>query len=87
MDHYTFLGVSYDASSPLISAAYRKLALTLHPDKCTPSNASDAEKQRNVDRFIQLQQAYHVLTNEETREQYDAALKGKEEEWREDHTV
>ena len=60
MDHYNTLGVSRDASQEEIKKAYRKLAMTHHPDK----GGNPAE-------FQKLNDAYEVLSNPDKRMQYD----------------
>jgi len=59
-DLYSALGISRDASVEEIKRAYRKEALTNHPDR-----GGDKEK------FQQLQAAYEVLSNPERRAAYD----------------
>lgn len=78
MDHYTVLGVPQDAPLSALASAYRARSLQLHPDKVA-SNASltAQEKRERGEQFMQLQQAYHVLTQADTRHQYDIALKGQ----------
>jgi curved DNA-binding protein CbpA len=61
---YDVLGVSNGASYSEIRGAYRTLALKLHPDK---NNNSEESKQR----FIELVEAYNILSDEETRKEYD----------------
>jgi curved DNA-binding protein len=60
MDHYSTLGVSRDASQEEIKKAYRKLAMTHHPDK----GGNPAE-------FQKLNDAYEVLSNPDKKLQYD----------------
>ncbi len=59
-DYYKILGVSRDASKEEIKKAYRKLAHQHHPDK-----GGDEQT------FKKISEAYHVLSNEKKREQYD----------------
>ena len=59
-DYYEILGVSRDASPEEIKKAFYKLAHKYHPDK-----GGDAEK------FKEINEAYHVLSNKEKREQYN----------------
>lgn len=43
-DLYAILGVEKDADEAKLKTAYRKLALKLHPDKCTLEGGDDAFK-------------------------------------------
>ena len=63
-DPYETLGVSRSASQDVIKRAYRKLAKKYHPDR----NPNDPEAER---RFKEVQQAYEILSNAESRAQYD----------------
>ena len=63
-DYYEVLGLKKDASSSEIKSAYRKLALTYHPDK-NPGN-KDAEE-----RFKEAAEAYEVLRDDQKRGIYD----------------
>ena len=73
-DYYDVLGVSRGAAAEDLKKAYRRLALKYHPDK-NPEDRPAAE-----DRFKELNEAYQVLSNSETREVYDryghAGLRG-----------
>ncbi|XP_007934598.1 dnaJ homolog subfamily C member 1 [Orycteropus afer afer] len=60
LNFYQFLGVQQDASSADIRKAYRKLSLTLHPDKNRDENAEI--------HFRQLVAIYEVLKDEERRQ-------------------
>jgi DnaJ-class molecular chaperone len=61
---YTILGVTAAASPSEIRTAYRTLAVRYHPD--TGGEAS-------AEQFIELKQAYDVLSHESTRRAWDAA--------------
>ena len=63
-DYYDILGVSRQASADEISQAHRDLVLKYHPDK----NPDDAAAKK---RFLEVQSAYEVLSDEKKREQYD----------------
>jgi len=65
-DFYRILQVSKDATTEEIKKSYRKLALTLHPDR----NDGDAEK---TVAFKEASEAYDVLIKPERRRQYDVA--------------
>lgn len=60
MDHYTVLGVNREATPDEIKKAYRKLASQHHPDK-----GGDTAK------FQQIEEAYRILSDPNTRAQYD----------------
>ena len=68
--YYDALGVSKDASELEIKKAYRKLAITTHPDKNPGDETAHA-------RFQAIGEAYQVLSNDELRKRYDKF--GKEE--------
>uniref|UniRef100_A0A8C3P7C8 DnaJ homolog subfamily C member 1 n=1 Tax=Chrysemys picta bellii TaxID=8478 RepID=A0A8C3P7C8_CHRPI len=71
---YGFLGLPQDASSADIRKAYRKLSLTLHPDKNKDENAET--------QFRQLVAIYEVLKDEERRKRYDDILINGLPDWR-----
>ena len=62
-DHYEVLGVAKDATAEDIKKAYRKLARELHPDV---NPAPEAQE-----RFKLVTHAYEVLSDSETRRNYD----------------
>ncbi|XP_022090264.1 dnaJ homolog subfamily C member 16-like [Acanthaster planci] len=62
-DPYSVIGVSRTASQREIKKAYKNLARQWHPDKNREEGAEE--------RFIQIQQAYEILSNEEKRAEYD----------------
>ncbi|XP_004380597.1 dnaJ homolog subfamily C member 1 isoform X2 [Trichechus manatus latirostris] len=74
LNFYQFLGVQQDASSADIRKAYRKLSLTLHPDKNRDENAET--------QFRQLVAIYEVLKDDERRQRYDDILINGLPDWR-----
>lgn len=60
---YEVLGVSQDASVSDIKRAYHDAVFRLHPDRNPDPSASD--------QFIEVEKAYSVLSNEESRKAYD----------------
>ena len=70
LDLYLLLGVDPDADETVIKKAYRKKALTCHPDK-NPDNPKAAEI------FHQLSEALAVLTDEKAKAAYDNLLKAR----------
>ena len=63
-DYYETLGVSRSSNDDEIKKAYRKLARKYHPD-FNPNNKAAEEK------FKEVQEAYEVLGNPESRKKYD----------------
>jgi len=63
-DYYEVLGVGKDASLNDIKLAYRRLARKLHPDL----NKTDPQAK---EKFIELQEAYEVLSDDQKRQNYD----------------
>jgi ferredoxin len=69
-DYYTILGVSRDASRNQIKRAYRKAALRYHPDRNRSAGAEDMFKEINM--------AYTILIDEQSRLSYDSELEHPE---------
>lgn len=65
-DYYKLLGVEQNASNDEIKKAYRKLSLIYHPDK---NNGKD-------EKFKEINEAYSVLSDENSRQQYDMQRNG-----------
>ena len=70
MTYYEILNISTSASSNEILIAFRKLAKQYHPDK--NKNPDAAAK------FIQIYEAYKILSNPETKAKYDKFLHNNE---------
>ncbi len=62
-DFYEILGISKNATADEIKKAYRKLALSYHPDR---NKTKEAEE-----RFKEINQAYEVLSDSKKRQAYD----------------
>ncbi len=73
LDLYKILGINKDASQNQIKNAYRKLALKYHPDK----NINNPNKKEIKDKFYQIKYAYDILSNEESKKEYDGNKKIK----------
>jgi Ca-activated chloride channel homolog len=69
-DYYAVLGVTRDASQEEIKRAYFEAAQKLHPDKNTGAGETEL--------FLEIQQAYEVLSNPKRRTQYDSTLPPEE---------
>ncbi|CAO2600397.1 DnaJ homolog subfamily B member 7 [Lemmus lemmus] len=65
MNYYKVLGVPLNASSSDIKRAFHQLALQVHPDK----NLGD--KEAAEEKFKQIAEAYHVLSDAKRRKDYD----------------
>jgi len=63
-DYYKILGIAKDSDQIQIRKAFRQLALLHHPDKNKNSEESKMK-------FMELVQAYEVLSDEQARERYD----------------
>lgn len=72
-NYYEILGIPPSASDAVVKSAYRKLAIKLHPDK----NEGDAFYD---DFFKNVNEAYSILGNKESRTKYDAVLFQKRKE-------
>ncbi|MCI8558961.1 MAG: DnaJ domain-containing protein [Lachnospiraceae bacterium] len=64
-NYYEILGVKRDAASEEIKHAYRNLVKKFHPD--ANNHSKEAKEQ-----FQAISEAYQVLSNEESRKQYDS---------------
>lgn len=62
-DYYVVLGVKKNASDDEIRRAFRKKAVTIHPDR-NPGALAEAK-------YKQLSEAYDVLSNTDKRKKYD----------------
>ena len=62
-NHYKTLSIGRNASKEEIKKAYRKLALQWHPDKNQDPRAHDM--------FIQINEAYLILSDDEARRKYN----------------
>ena len=63
-DYYEVLGVERTIDAPGLKAAYRKLAMTHHPDR-------NGGSEESVTRFKEISEAYSVLSDDQKRAAYD----------------
>ena len=68
-DLYDVLGVKSTVDGAALKAAYRKLAMELHPDR----TKGDPEKET---RFKEVSVAYAILSDSKRRREYDASRPG-----------
>ena len=65
-DPYKTLGVPRDASDAEIKKAYRRLAMTTHPDRNPELDPVEAQR-----RFAEVGNAFELLKDRSAREEYD----------------
>ncbi|MEJ5300204.1 MAG: DnaJ domain-containing protein [Thermodesulforhabdaceae bacterium] len=68
-DYYKILDVPCDASPEAIHEAYRKAVKKYHPDVAGPGSH---------ERFLEVREAYEVLSNPKLRRCYDKKRRGRE---------
>jgi len=82
LDCYEFLGVTSDAGESEIRTAYKKMSLKLHPDKSSLKQNDDedvtAYETRKMAPFLNLKNAYDVLSDTDARELYDQRWKDEQ---------
>lgn len=62
---YKLLGLSTSATQAEITSTWRKLSKEFHPDK-----VKDPDKKREAqEKFMEIQQAYEILSNAKSRRQ------------------
>lgn len=69
IDYYKELGLLPNASTENIKAAYFLLAPKYHPD--TAGAKSESEKESNSKRFIEIFEAYTILSKPDSKNRYD----------------
>lgn len=65
-DYYKILGLTQASSQDEIKRAFRKLAKETHPDVCKDIGAND--------RFVEINEAYAILSDPEKRKSYHTQL-------------
>ena len=63
-DYYKILGITKDSNQIQIKKAFRERALQYHPDK-------NKNSEESKERFMEIVQAYEVLSDVKARERYD----------------
>ncbi|XP_029439000.1 dnaJ homolog subfamily C member 24 isoform X1 [Rhinatrema bivittatum] len=69
-DWYSILGAESTESLTEIKQKYQKLVLLYHPDKQN-TDVPAGEVEKRVQRFIEIDQAWKILGNEERKKEYD----------------
>jgi molecular chaperone DnaJ len=68
-NHYIVLGIDRGADQKQIKSAYRRIAKKYHPDM--------ARSEASSKKFIELREAYEILSDAHKRKAYDRELNGK----------
>ncbi|XP_019375061.1 PREDICTED: dnaJ homolog subfamily C member 24 isoform X1 [Gavialis gangeticus] len=69
-DWYDILGAKPSDCLTELKRKYQKLVLLYHPDKQS-ADVPAGEVEERVQRFIEIDQAWKILGNEETKKEYD----------------
>jgi DnaJ family protein C protein 7 len=69
-DYYKILGVTKQATEDEIKKAYKKRALSHHPDR--HSGASEEEKKEQEKKFKEVGEAYTILADPVKKQRYDS---------------
>ncbi|OTA99850.1 hypothetical protein M426DRAFT_324837, partial [Hypoxylon sp. CI-4A] len=69
-DPYKVLGIGRGASDRVLKTSYHRLCLQYHPDKAGPEAIAN---------FLQIQQAYELLSDKPARAQYDQIYQSQNE--------
>uniref|UniRef100_A0A8C3VZJ8 DnaJ homolog subfamily C member 24 n=1 Tax=Catagonus wagneri TaxID=51154 RepID=A0A8C3VZJ8_9CETA len=69
-DWYSILGADPSASVSDLKQKYQKLVLMYHPDKQS-ADVPAGTVEECIQKFIEIDQAWKILGNEETKKEYD----------------
>ncbi|KAM9854163.1 dnaJ homolog subfamily C member 24 isoform 1-T5 [Aulostomus maculatus] len=86
-DLYAVLGASPSDSVQQLRHRYQKLALQYHPDRWGDTSPSEAES--GMKRFLEVDAAWRILSDQSSRSQYDQHRRAGElkQDWPVDSTV
>jgi len=73
-DYYKILNIDKNATDDEIRMSYKKLALQYHPDK--NNSCSEDEKNKCIEKFKEISEAYSVLSDKDKRAQYNTFGEG-----------
>nr|XP_055048180.1 dnaJ homolog subfamily C member 24 isoform X3 [Misgurnus anguillicaudatus] len=76
-DWYSILGASPTDDIQEIKQKYQKLILMFHPDKQKPG-LSEGEAEQLLQKFIDVDQAWKILSDEKSRKEYNLQLRACE---------
>jgi curved DNA-binding protein CbpA len=71
--YYDVLGVPEDCTSEAVRSAYKQAASQLHPDRIPPETPQRL-RDYAAESWLEVQEAYTVLSDPESRNSYDALL-------------
>ncbi|KAL2094008.1 hypothetical protein ACEWY4_011320 [Coilia grayii] len=77
IDWYSVLGGSPEDTLQELKQKYQKLVLLYHPDK-QAQDLSPGDAHQHLQKFIEVDQAWKILSNEETKREYDLQLRARE---------
>ncbi|XP_042331388.1 dnaJ homolog subfamily C member 24 isoform X2 [Sceloporus undulatus] len=69
-DWYSILGAAPSDSFTELKRKYQRLVLLYHPDKQS-TDVPAGEVEARMQRFIEIDRAWKILGNEETKKEYD----------------
>lgn len=67
---YDILDIGMSASEKQINSRYRRLSVTMHPDKRQPNAALNETAEMVNDQWVEIVKAYKALTDEDIRNNY-----------------
>ncbi|KAF2150828.1 translocation protein sec63 [Myriangium duriaei CBS 260.36] len=70
-DPYEILDVKRGSTERQVQSRYRKLSLTMHPDKARPNEAKNETVDFINERWVEITKAYKTLTDEDVRNNYE----------------
>ncbi|PPJ51935.1 hypothetical protein CBER1_09379 [Cercospora berteroae] len=68
---FDILGVPLSATEKAINSKYRRLSITMHPDKRQPNPALNQTVETINDEWVEITKAYKALTDEEIRANWE----------------
>ncbi|KAM3422701.1 hypothetical protein BST61_g186 [Cercospora zeina] len=68
---FEILGVPISATEKVINSKYRRLSITMHPDKRQPNPALNQTIETINDEWVEITKAYKALTDEEVRANWE----------------
>uniref|UniRef100_A0A671E9Y8 DnaJ heat shock protein family (Hsp40) member C24 n=1 Tax=Rhinolophus ferrumequinum TaxID=59479 RepID=A0A671E9Y8_RHIFE len=75
-DWYSILGANPSASMSDLKQKYQKLVLMYHPDKQS-ADVPAGTVEECIQKFMEIDQAWKILGNEETKKEYDLQRRGR----------